>query len=185
VQSRNVEPAAAAEFAAFMRRHQDTVYSTAARLLGNDAQAEDVAQEVFVRAYRDFEALRAHPAAVAWLRTVARNLCLNHIARYRRRWRLFSELRSDETDDEDDGGPEFAVADSVLEEVEGGDRRERLEEALRQLPEQQRVPLALFHFEDLSYAQISRQLGVSLAKLKTDMHRGRLALARALAGLEL
>lgn len=185
MQSQNLEPATAADFAAFMRRHQDVVYSAAVRLLGNDAQAEDVAQEVFVRAYENFAELRDHPTAPGWLRTVARNLCLNHIARYRRRWRFFSEYRSDDDPDDDDGVPEFAVPDQVVADVEGSDRRERLEEALRQLPEQQRVPLALFHFEDLSYAQISSRLGVSLAKLKTDMHRGRLALARALGGVEL
>jgi RNA polymerase sigma-70 factor (ECF subfamily) len=185
VQSRNLEPAAAAEFAAFMRRHQDVVYSTAVRLLGNDAQAEDIAQEVFVRAFENFAELRAHPTAVGWLRTVARNLALNHIARYRRRWRFFSEYRNDEDPDEEGSEPEFAVPDNVLADVESGDRRERLEEALRQLPEQQRVPLVLFHFEDLSYAEISSRLGIALAKLKTDMHRGRLALARALAGVEI
>jgi len=185
VQSQNLEPAAAAEFAAFMRRHQDVVYSTALRLLGNDAQAEDVAQEVFVRAYENFPGLREHPTAPGWLRTVARNLCLNHISRYRRRWRFFSEYRNDDDPDGDEAEPEFAVPDQVVEDVEGSDRRERLEEALRQLPEQQRVPLVLFHFEDLSYAEIAGRLGVSLAKLKTDMHRGRQALARSLGGMEL
>jgi RNA polymerase sigma-70 factor (ECF subfamily) len=185
VQSRKLEPEAAAAFAAFMRRHQDAVYSTAARLLGSDAQAEDIAQEVFVRAFQNFDELRDHPTAVGWLRTVARNLSLNHIARYRRRWRFFSEYRHDVESDEDDAEPEFAVPDNVLADVESGDRRARLEEALRALPEQQRVPLVLFHFEDLSYGEIAARLGVALAKLKTDMHRGRLALARALAGVEL
>jgi RNA polymerase sigma-70 factor (ECF subfamily) len=169
-----------------MRRHQDAVYSTARRLLGDDAQAEDIAQEVFVRAYENFAELRDHPTAVGWLRTVARNLALNHIARYRRRWTFFSEYRRDDAAEEEDAAdPEFAVPDQVAADVEGSDRRERLEEALRQLPEQQRVPLVLFHFEDLPYAEISRRLGVSLAKLKTDMHRGRLALARVLGGMEL
>ncbi len=185
MQSQELEPAAAAAFAAFMRRHQDVVYSTAARLLGNDAQAEDIAQEVFIRAYENFAELREHPTAVGWLRTVARNLALNHIARYRRRWRFFSEYRNEDDPDDDGADPEFAVPDNVLADVEGGDRRARLEEALRTLPEQQRVPLVLFHFEDLSYAEIAARLGIALAKLKTDMHRGRLALARVLAGVEI
>jgi RNA polymerase sigma-70 factor (ECF subfamily) len=185
VQSQEIEPVAAAAFAVFMRRHQDVVYSTAARLLGNDAQAEDIAQEVFIRAYENFAALRDHPTAVGWLRTVARNLALNHIARYRKRWRFFSEFRNEDDPDADDSEPEFAVPDNVLADVEGGDRRARLEEALQTLPEQQRVPLVLFHFEDLSYAEIAGRLGIALAKLKTDMHRGRLALARVLAGVEI
>lgn len=185
MQSQNLEPAAAAEFAAFVRRHQDVVFSAAARLLGDDAQAEDIAQEVFIRAHENFAELREHPTAVGWLRTVARNLALNHISRYRRRWRFFSEYRNEDDADDEDAGPEFAVPDSVVADVEGGDRRARLEDALRALPEQQRVPLVLFHFEDLSYVEIAERLGIALAKLKTDMHRGRQALARVLAGVEL
>ena len=49
----------------------------------------------------------------------------------------------------------------------------RLEKAVRGLPQHQRVPLVLFHFEERSYAEIARMLGVSLGKVKTDIHRGR------------
>jgi RNA polymerase sigma-70 factor (ECF subfamily) len=58
----------------------------------------------------------------------------------------------------------------------------RLERALAELPAHQRVPLVLFHFDDQSTHQIAAALGVSVAKVKTDMHRGRLALRRHLVG---
>ncbi len=61
-------------------------------------------------------------------------------------------------------------------ETELLDRHERLEQALRRLPDHQRVPLVLYHFEELSYEQIAETLGVSLGKVKTDIHRGREAL---------
>ena len=79
-----------------MRAYQDMVFSTAARLTGNDSQAEDIAQEVFVRAYENFDHLGSSPTAGGWLKTVATNLALNHLSRYRKRWRLFSELASEE-----------------------------------------------------------------------------------------
>ena len=60
--------------------------------------------------------------------------------------------------------------------LEHSDERERLEAALRALPDHQRVPLVLFHFEELSYQDIAATLRVSLAKVKTDIHRGREAL---------
>ena len=66
-----------------MRAYQDMVFSTAARLTGNDAHAEDIAQEVFVRAYENFDHLRSSPTAGRWLKTVATNLALNHLSRYR------------------------------------------------------------------------------------------------------
>jgi RNA polymerase sigma-70 factor (ECF subfamily) len=61
------------------------------------------------------------------------------------------------------------------------DRRDDLEQALRRLPDQQRVPLVLFHFEEASYQDIANALGVSLAKVKTDIHRGREALRKLLS----
>jgi RNA polymerase sigma-70 factor (ECF subfamily) len=61
------------------------------------------------------------------------------------------------------------------------ERRARVDQALEQLPAHQRVPLVLFHFEEIPYDEIARRLGVSLAKVKTDILRGRAALARLLS----
>ena len=105
------------------------------------------------------------------------NLCLNHLERYRARWRFFSELG-------EVGDPPFDVAstasgpDAALDVAE---RQARLELALRELPPHQRVPIVLFHFEHQGYDDIARLLGVSVGKVKTDMHRGRLALRRWLS----
>jgi len=71
-----------------MRAYQDMVFSTAARLVGDDRQAEDIAQEVFLKAYENFGQLSTSASAGGWLKTVARNLSLNHIYRYRRRCRV-------------------------------------------------------------------------------------------------
>jgi len=171
----------AADFATFMRNYQDMVYSTAARLTGNDAQAEDIAQEVFLKAYENYEHLSTSPTAGGWLKTVATNLSLNHLSRYRNRWRFFSEFkREDEADDRDAPEVEFAAPDTFFSGVDAAERRELVERALAQLPEHQRVPLVLFHFEDLPYDQIARRLKVSLAKVKTEILRARAALAKVL-----
>lgn len=155
------------------------VFATAVRLLGSPAEAEDVAQSVFLKAFEQFDRLDSNPAAPGWLRTVARNTCLNHLTRYRSRWRFFSELASfggdDATFEAGIEGPESPARD-----LEQADERARLEAALRRLPAHQRVPLVLFHFEDASYDEIARLLRVSLAKVKTDIHRGREALRRQL-----
>jgi RNA polymerase sigma-70 factor, ECF subfamily len=164
-------------FEAFVRRYQDMVFATAVRLLGNPTEAEDVAQTVFLRAFQRFEELGPSPTAAGWLKTVTRNTCLNHLSRYRRRWRFFSELApSDETSEQFDQTEIVSVAPSITEDLEHAERQQQLERALRQLPDHQRVPLVLFHFEDLSYQSIAAALGVSLGKVKTDIHRGREAL---------
>jgi RNA polymerase sigma-70 factor (ECF subfamily) len=163
------------EFTTFMRAYQDMVFSTAARLAGNDRQAEDIAQEVFLRAYEHFAHLRSSPAAGGWLKTVTTNLTLNHLTRYRRRWRLFSELRP--AADEDSPGPELGEQpDTLLADLGAEQRRVLIDGALRKLPEHQRLALVLYHFEDLSYEEIAVKLGASLAKIKTDIRRARAAL---------
>lgn len=161
------EPSSSSEFTTFMRAYQDMVFSTAARLAGNDAQAEDIAQEVFIKAFENFGHLRASPAAGGWLKTVATNLSLNYLTRYRKRWRLFSE---------ESNLPETQVPDTVLANLGTDQRHALIEDTMRRLPPHQRVPLVLYHFEDLSYQEIAQRLGVSLAKIKTDIARARAAM---------
>jgi RNA polymerase sigma-70 factor (ECF subfamily) len=175
-----------ARFEAFVREYQDMVYATALRLLSNPTDAEDVAQTVFLRAFERFDAIGSSPAAAGWLKTVATNLCLNHLSRYRSRWRFFSELRREDDDTAPDpvdallardADVAFADAETALDTLED---EARLERALADLPSHQRVPIVLFHFEHKTYVEIADLLGVSLAKVKTDIHRGREVLRRAM-----
>lgn len=163
-----------------MQAYQDMVFTTVVRLTGNDAQAEDLAQEVFLRAYENFAQLRTSPTAGGWLKTVATNTTINYLTRQRRRWRLFSDLRATNDDDEDDCDFEVAVPESALRHLQYQQNHELIEQALRGLPDHQRVPLVLYHFESMPYESIAVQLKVSLAKVKVDIHRARLALARTL-----
>jgi RNA polymerase sigma-70 factor (ECF subfamily) len=167
----------AEEFEAFVRAYQDMVFAMASRLLGNEAEAEDITQQVFLKAFQRFGAPGPGGVAAAWLKTVTRNACLNHLTRYRRRWRLFSEMDAPEQE----GGFEASLpAPAANSGLERADEHAQLERALRALPDHQRVPLVLFHFEQTGYQEIADALGVSLAKVKTDIHRGREALKRYL-----
>jgi RNA polymerase sigma-70 factor (ECF subfamily) len=164
-----------------MRKYQDMVFTTSARLVRNDAQAEDISQEVFIKAHEHFEMLSASPSAGGWLKTVATNLSLNHLQRYRNRWRFFSEMGGADSPGEDAPEVEFAAPDTFFDGIDSEERREWVEAALAKLPDHQRIPLVLYHFEDLPYDEISRRLGVSLAKVKTDILRARAALAKILS----
>jgi RNA polymerase sigma-70 factor (ECF subfamily) len=162
-----------------MRQYQDMVFSTAVRLVNDEAVAEDISQDTFLKAYEHFDMLSVSPTAGGWLKTVATRLGLNHLQRYRRRWSFFSELgRGGESGDGSDRPEvEFAAPNTFFEGLDAGERGSRAREALARLPDHQRVPLLLYHYDDLSYEEISRQLGVSLSKVKTDILRGRAALA--------
>ena len=168
----------AARFEAFVREYQDMVFATAVRLLGREAEAEDVAQTVFMRAFERFTDIGASPSAAGWLKTVTTNLCLNHLSRYRARWRFFSEMET--ARDEPALSARLALMAAAPAELERAERTERLERALRQLPDHQRVPLVLLHFEDMSYQAIAETLRVSVAKVRSDIHRGREALKKEL-----
>lgn len=169
------------DFTTFMRNYQNMVFSTAVRLTGNEAQAEDIAQEVFLKAYENYDHLAASPSAGGWLKTVATNLSINHLQRYRNRWRFFSEFRRADDEGDDEPAVEFPAEDTFFAGVDAGERRAWVERALDELPEHQRVPLVLYHFEDMPYEEIARKLRVSLAKVKTDILRARAALAKVLA----
>ena len=169
------------DFTTFMHNYQDMVYTTAVRLLGDEAHAEDISQEVFLKAYGHWDNLRTSPTAGGWLKTVATNLSINHLQRYRKRWRFFSEITRRDDDEGEEQPVEFASTANFVEGLNQADRRAWVEQALEKLPEHQRVALVLFHFEDMSYEDIARRLGVSLSKVKTDILRGREALAKVLA----
>lgn len=164
------------------------VFSTAARLTGNDAVAEDLAQETFLKAYEHFDTLRESPTAGGWLKTVVTNLTLNYLSRYRKRWKFFSDLRRPDADEDEpeSGIPEallgVSTPDEMIGSVQADERSAIVERALQALPEHQRVPLVLYHFEEMPYQDIAKRLRVSLPKIKTDIMRARLALAKVLSG---
>ena len=170
-----------------MRAYQDMVFSTAARLTGDPATAEDIAQDVFIKAYQSFDMLRESSSAGGWLKTVTRNLTLNHLSRHRSRWRFFSDLARDASEDGDGDMelhlPGLTTPDDLFAGIHDSERRALVEQALKKLPQHQRVPLVLYHFEDMPYQEIAQHLRISLPKVKTDILRARTALAKILANV--
>jgi RNA polymerase sigma-70 factor (ECF subfamily) len=166
-------------FESFVVEHQDMVFGSAVRILGNRTEAQDIAQETFLRAYKHFESLRDEPAVRGWLKTVTRNLCLNHLTRYRSRWRFFSDWRKSGSEDQDwDPVNSIPSPSADKSEAERSDERSLLEELLNTLPDHHRIPLVLYHFDELSYEDIAESLKISIGKVKTDIHRARHALKK-------
>ncbi len=168
-------------FEAFVRRYQDMVFGIAVRLLSDASEAEDVSQTVFLRAFEHFDTLADSPTAGGWLKTVTTNACLNHLSRVRARWWPFSQsARQREEGEPRRVEDQLTVPGTQTADLERAEQHVRLEQAVRRLPTHQRVPLVLFHFEERSYREIAELLDVSLAKVKTDIHRGREALRQLL-----
>lgn len=160
-----------AAFAAFVERHQTAVLGFVQRFLGpvGAAAGEDIAQETFLRAWRHAGRFRPRAKASTWLLHIAANLCLN--SRRDARLRPASGLDAQAYPTRQPGPDQ-----SSLER----ERAVRVQQALSALPERQRAALLLAHFEELSYAEISDVLGVSIAAVESLLVRARVALRAAL-----
>jgi RNA polymerase sigma-70 factor, ECF subfamily len=160
-------------FAALVEKYKGPVINLAWRMIQDPTEAEDLAQNVFVQVYRSADRYRAESKFSTWLFTIARNLCLNELRR-RNRHRAQSLEAASTT--EPDQGP-LQVQDHRLmgptEKILHGELNSRIEEALQDLPENQRTAVLLCRQEDLSYDDIAQVMGVSVSAVKSLIHRGR------------
>jgi RNA polymerase sigma-70 factor, ECF subfamily len=154
-----------------MHRHERRIYNLALRLTGNVEDARDATQDAFLAAYRKLPTFRGDAAFTTWLHRVAVNACFD-LMRKRRRAPLASSSSIDDTAVET--GP--AVADHA----EGTAAAIDVERALTSVPMEFRAPLVLHDVQDLSYDEIAAILEVPIGTVKSRIHRGRVALARAL-----
>ena len=165
-------------FETLVHAHVDRCYTIALRVLGNPHDAEEVAQDALVRAYRalaGYEPDRIRDIRLrAWLATIVVNLCRN---RHRRQVPPVTSLGPLV-----EAGIEPAADASTDPSARAtqADDRERLAALLAILPERYRLPVVLRHVDDLSYAELSLVLGRPEGTLKAQVHRG-LAMLRAAA----
>ncbi len=151
----------ASAFRSVVDRHLPLVLGVARRVLRNEAEAEDVAQETLLRLWRNAASLELGPGGFRpWLRRVATNLCIDRV-RAGRHLAVVEEV------------PEQAEPAEQLEALEGRDLSRRVDEALKALPERQRLALTLFHFEGLSQSEIGSALGISDDAVESLLARAR------------
>ena len=153
------------------RRHAPRVLSVAQRMLGDAAEAEDVTQEALLRLWKiapEWEPGRAKIST--WLYRVASNLCTDRL----RARKPVQPLEG--------ANLPHAPGPSVVDEMQDGQRRLALEEALSHLPERQRLAVVLRHIEELPNPEIADSMGVSVEAVESLTARGRAALGRILTG---
>lgn len=163
-------------FDLLVRRYQTEIYRIAWRITGSHAEADDLAQETFCRAWSGLPDFRGDSSFRTWLHRIVSNLSLNVVqsARVTRREAVSVE--------------ELALAGNIATVQPASapaalleqERRERLMEAVRALPPRQRLTLTLRVFEQMPYAEIARVTGCTIGTAKANMFHAVAALRRAL-----
>lgn len=156
-------------------RYQGHVYGLAYSLVSNWSDAQDIAQEAFIRAYSNLEQLRDPARFAAWLRRVTFSVAMNWIKAYHPE--LFRQLGSPE-DVEHLGIPDFAPGPA--EEVEKRELAAAVMQAVASLPSKYRVPLTMFHLDGLSYQKVADFLDIPLGTVKSLIHHAKQQLRPAL-----
>jgi len=146
-----------------VRRYKEAVFGVALGILGNPHDAEDAAQDAFIRAYENLSRYDLKRRFSTWLFTITANLCKNKL----RRERFFAPLK---------GLAQLKGADDPAEEVAREERERLVQEALAALDEKYRTPLVLRYYGDLEYKEIAEALGLPEGTIKTRIHRAKSAL---------
>jgi RNA polymerase sigma-70 factor (ECF subfamily) len=154
-------------FAEIVRRHQARVYRVALRMLGSEADAQDAAQETFVRAWHGLVRFRGDSAVSTWLYRITTNRCLNVLSSRRDTEPLAAEV--------------IAPGDDPAHAAERAERLAAISRAVAALPPEQRAALVLRDYEGLSYERVGEVLRVSQAAVKGRIHRARAAVITEMA----
>lgn len=160
----------------FIQTFERRIYSYLYRLEGNEADALDLTQEVFYRAWRSIRTFKAGERALPWLFQIARN---TQIERHRRK--QLPRFSIDEAQEEV-GFEVPATQRNPEAQAESRDSAERVQRALLKLPEEYREAVVLRFVEDLSYDEIAQIQGVAVGTAKSRVFRAKEQLAGLLAG---
>jgi RNA polymerase sigma-70 factor, ECF subfamily len=155
-----------AAFGILVERHERRVYNLAYRMLGRPEDAADATQEVFLICLRKLGGFRGRSAFTTWLHRVAANVCYEALRK---------RSRERATDQEIEPPPEPDHADASAAALD-------VHRALQDVPEEFRAVLILHDLQGVPYDEIAQALGAPIGTVKSRLHRGRVALARALRG---
>ncbi|NPA26938.1 MAG: sigma-70 family RNA polymerase sigma factor [Chloroflexi bacterium] len=154
-------------FRQLVEKYHRAVFGRCYRLLGNQDDAADATQEVFLRVYRSWDHFDPQRPLLPWIMTIATRLCIDRLRR-----RRINQVPWEET----------LIADgaaSLEEQVFSQEARQKLRQLVAQLPEIERTLVILHYWENLSYEEIARQVGLTVGAVKSRLYRARRWLAQA------
>lgn len=146
------------------------VYNICFRMLGNQADAEDAAQETFVRIYTRLRSYDPQQKLSSWILAVASHYCIDRLRRQHIKWLSLDDLLPVHQPQDDEAQPEQVVLQN--------ERSSEVQLLLQSLPPEYRMVIALRYWQDLSYEEIARTVGSTESAVKSRLHRAREMLAQ-------
>ncbi len=163
-------------FEQLVERHQRLVVGTVGRMLGNTSDAEDIAQQVFVRVWKSARRYVPRAKFTTWLLKITRNLVFNELRRRSRHPQVSLQAESQEEErpirDENAIAPDASMLEQELQKA--------IDSAIANLPETQRLAVILRRYEELSYEEIAETLDQSVSAVKSLLFRARTELRASL-----
>lgn len=156
-------------------KYKDLVFNICFRFMGNYEDANDCAQDTFVKVYRSLNGFKGQSQFSTWLYTVAVNTCKNKLRSPAKRYSV-KMVSLDKPVETDDGEASFQLSDgdpSPAEELEKKDKEARVQQALDSLDEKQKELIILRDIQDLSYEEIASITGNNLGTVKSKLSRAR------------
>ncbi|MED4935758.1 RNA polymerase sigma factor SigW [Heyndrickxia coagulans] len=161
--------------------YKDKVFQICFRMIGSRTEAEDLAQETFIRAYIHIKSFKQERKFSPWLYRIATNLCIDRIRKKKPDFYLDAEISGTEgltlysTVPAEENLPDMQVETLEMQEM--------IQREILKLPEKYRIMIVLKYIEELSLNEISEMLDIPLGTVKTRIHRGREALRKQLGRL--
>ena len=171
-------------FDVLVRRHQGAVFAVAIRMLGDRGEAEEIAQEAFVRAFQSLRGFRQEAKLSTWLISITMNLCRNRRRWWARRRHVIAGSLDDplETGEESVAHQTADPAPDAATIAEARERQQIVAQALEQLDATSRAVIVLRDLQGMAYEEIAEALGVPLGTVKSRINRARLQLRALLDG---
>jgi RNA polymerase sigma-70 factor (ECF subfamily) len=157
-------------FAHLVDAYKGPVYNVCYRMLGNPADAEDAAQETFIRIYTRLGLYDPQLKLSSWVLSVASHYCIDRLRRQHIKWLSLDDLPFGHQVEDREDLPE----DLLLQD----ERRAQVQSLLQSLPAEYRMVIALRYWQDLSYEEIARAVGTTESAVKSRLHRAREMLAQ-------
>src|SRR6478735_1678230 len=164
-------------FRQLVERHQNAVIGTVAKMLGNASESEDIAQQVFLRIWKNAKRYRPDAKFTTYLFTITRNLVFNETRRKSRKKEVSSDEREEHSNLTVEANPDRQPDAELLQ----AELQRKVDEAIASLPEAQRMAVVLRRYEQLSYEEIATVLELSVSAVKSLLFRARTSLREALS----